>query len=199
MKNIIYYCILAFTIASSVNAQHVDENLNSTSIEGRRNSCQINSDDLYNRQQVFKQLADILNNSIPEYKQRLGFEFSVENEVPVGFGIYDLTDTSNKFQDEKDCINFIDGHIYNVSPFFHPFSFNHIIILEVGVLKTFESINCLDRGSKIEEVVDYINLKIPDNNSDKETILKRVKNYRKFGEYARTDPQSRILCKVIKL
>jgi len=194
MKNILFYCILTFIIASLVNGQQVNENLNAKSMEGKSNSCQKNSDDLYNRQDVLKQLAGILNSSIPEYKARLGFGFKVEKKEPVGFGIYDLSDISNKFQDENDCVNFIDGHVYNVSPFFHPFSFNHIIILEGGVLTKFNSVNCVMKGNTIEEALNYLNRKISDNNSDKETLLKRVKNYRQFGKYVRSGTFSRLLC-----
>jgi hypothetical protein len=194
MKNILFCCVLIFTIASTVNCQQSDEKINDKSGGVKNNPCKNNSDDLYNREKIFKQLADLLNNSIPEYKANLGFGFEVKNEEPVGFGIYDLTDTSNKYLDKNDCINFINEHIYNVFPFFHPFSFNHIIILEDGVLTNFNSVNCLDRGNAIKEVSDYLNLKISDNNSNKETLLERVKNYRQFGKYVRACAMSRLRC-----
>lgn len=196
MKNIIFCCILLCTFSSIVNCQVVDTNLDGKSLESKKTVCKNNSDNLYNRQQIFNQLADILNTSIPEYRAKLGFGFKVENEEPVGFGIYDLTDTSNKYLDENDCINFIDGHVYNVFPFSHRYSLNHIIILESKVLTNFNSVNCVDRGNTIEDVSEYLDRKISDNDPAKEVLLNQVKNYRKFGRYVRVGPLSKILCEV---
>ncbi len=196
MKNRTFCCILFCTISSIANSQEIDRNLNGKSVERENIGCKDNSDDLYDRQQIFNQLADMLNTSIPEYKARLGFGFRVENEEPVGFGIYDLTDTSNKYLDENDCVNFIEGHVYNVFPIFHPFSFNHVVILESKVLTNFNSINCIDRGNTIEEVFDFLNQKFSNSSPNREAVLERVKNYREFGKYLRIDPLSRVLCKV---
>lgn len=194
MKNIMFF-ILVFLAVVSVNSQKKNSKLTENKITSwKSKQCSENSDSLYNRQKVLEQFADILNSSIPEFKELNTFAFSAENEKPIGFGIYDLTDPSNKYLNNNDCINFVNNHIYHVFPFTHDFSFNHIVILENGNLKVFKSINCKDRGNSIEEVLDYLNQKLFDTEENKKQILERVTNYRKYGEYARMDNFSRLLC-----
>ena len=194
MKCTLLLCFLAFTSVISVNCQQKDQNFNK-SLSKANTQCSENSDSLYNRQKVLEQFADALNNSIPEFKEKNGFRFSAENEKPKGFGIYDLTDTANKYLNKSDCVNFINNHFYHVFPFIYDFSFNHIIILENVKLKVFNSVNCKDRGNTIEEVIAYLNQKLFDSEENKKQILERVTNYRKYGEYARLDNFSRLLCK----
>jgi hypothetical protein len=156
--------------------------------------CSSNTDQIYNRQKVLQQFAEVLNTSIPEFEKDNRFKFYVNNEKSGGFGIYDLTDTLNLDKaTDNGCVEFIDNHIYHVFPYQHPYSFNHIIILENGNLKVFKSINCKDRGETLDDVINYLNLKLV-NNKNKSEILERVKNYRRYGEYTRFDNFSTILC-----
>jgi hypothetical protein len=159
--------------------------------------CSENRDRLYVRQNVLEQFANILNTSIPEFEKMTGFKFYVDNERAGAFGVYDLTDLTDVDSTATDnCIEFIDKHIYHVVPFLNDYSFSHIIILENGNLKVFRSINCMDRGDKLEDVIEYLNLKLA-NDEDKNEIIERVKNYRKYGKYIRMDNFSRLNCKPV--
>jgi hypothetical protein len=73
------------------------------------------------------------------------------------------------------------------------YSFSHIIILEGGNLKVFRSINCRDRGDKLEGVIEYVTLKLA-GDENKHEIIDRVINYRKYGRYVRMDNFSRLAC-----
>ena len=59
-------------------------------------NCSENPDKLYNRQIILEQLADILNESVPEYVKVGNPRFAVKNERGNLFFVYDLTDPSNK-------------------------------------------------------------------------------------------------------
>ena len=156
------------------------------------------SDELYNRQKVLEQIAEILKDSVPEFKEFNAYNFSAESEKPKGFNVYDLTDVSNKFFYPNDCVNIINNHIYHVYPARYENSLSHIIILENGNLKVFKSINCTDRGDTVEDVIIYLNQKIPDIDENKKQILERVKNYRKYGKYPRIDYSASIYCKTFR-
>ena len=148
-------------------------------------ACSENSDKLYNRQKVLEKLADILNESVPEFVKVGNPRFAVKNERGNLFFVYDLTDPSNK-SSLTACIDFKNNHIYHFAPLEYNFSFSHILILEDGKLKVFKSINCLDRGDKLEDVISYLNQKLK-NETDKDEIIERVKNFRKYGKYFHLD------------
>ena len=158
--------------------------------------CSANPDSLYNRQKVLQQFAEILNSSIPDYTKPNREEgFHVKGNFTAGFNVYDLTDSSNvNSAITNNCINFINNHIYHVFPVDYAYSFSHLVILENGNLKVFRSINCADRGNKLEDVITYLNQK-PMNDKDKDIIIDRVMNYRKYGRYIRTDKYRRLRCK----
>ncbi len=157
--------------------------------------CLPNSDNLYDRKRTIKQLAKILNKSVPERKTlyRTGFDITDDNGSPAGFFIYDLTDTSNRDVTSTGCIEFMENHIYHFAPFDYALSLSHILILENGRLEIFKSINCTDRGDKLEDVIAYINQKLA-KDENKDEILERIKNYRKFGRYFKMDNYSELVC-----
>jgi hypothetical protein len=157
--------------------------------------CPENSDALYDRKQVLKQLAKILNRSVPEYRHVSSRGFYVGDERGGKFFVHDLTDPSNKDTSLKDCIDFKNHHIYHFAPIAHHFSLSHIVILEDGKLKVFRSINCKDRGDKLEDVIGYLNQKLM-NDKDKDEILDRVRNYRKYGIYVKIDDSS-LVCEEV--
>ncbi|HXQ38490.1 MAG TPA: hypothetical protein VN843_31105, partial [Anaerolineales bacterium] len=96
--------------------------------------CAENPDALYNRQRILGQLAEALNTSVfGARKER--FVFTVENERPRGFTIYDLTEPGNKGLPLSKCIDFLNHHVYHFSPIEKRYSFSHIVILEDGNLK----------------------------------------------------------------
>ncbi|MBF2020329.1 MAG: hypothetical protein IGR93_09560 [Hydrococcus sp. C42_A2020_068] len=163
-----------------------------------RNKCSANSDKLYDRKKTIKQLAKTLNKSIPERKDvyRTGYDVTEDGKSPAGFFIYDLTDPSNKDITSTGCIEFEKDHIYHFAPFDYAFSLSHIAILENGKLKIFKSINCKDRGDRLEDVIAYVNQKLA-NDRNKDEILERVKNYRKYGKYFKMDNYSTLVCQAV--
>ena len=68
--------------------------------------------------------------------------------------------------------------------------------MENGKLKIFKSINCKDRGDKLEEVIAYLNQKLA-NDKNKDEILERVKNYKKYGKYFKMDNYSTLVCQAV--
>lgn len=159
--------------------------------------CSENKDKLYVRPEVLEQFADILTASLPESERAKGYKFQVINERAWNFGIYDLTDLGNvDATGQRGCIEFINHHVYHVVPVLYDFSFSHIIILEDGNLKVFRSINCRDRGDKVEDVIKYLSLKLA-HAKNKNKIIRRVRNYRRYGDYVRMDNFSSLMCEPI--
>lgn len=154
--------------------------------------CSDNPDKLYDRRNILEQLAWMLNDTIPEQGE-LYSKFRVREERAVLFFIHDLTDVSNKQMSSKECVNFINNHVYQVSPASYRYSFNYIMILEDGKLKIFAAINCPYQGSKLEEVIKYLDKKLA-NEKDKDEIIERVKNYRDYGKYFRLCGFEEIRC-----
>jgi hypothetical protein len=151
--------------------------------------CAENPDSLYNRQNILEQLAEILNESVPEFKKIYKNGFHVKNEKPIKFFIFDLTDTSNKGTSLDDCVKLRDKHIYHFAAISYGYSFSHILILENGNLKVFRSINCKDRGDSLEDVLNYLSQKLK-TDKNKGEIISRVKNYREYGIYYSVDIRS---------
>jgi|GEM_PF-1843183 len=153
----------------------------------RSANCSANSDAHYNRKTMLVELAQILNKSYPSWKkedpEHLGFH--VENESPAHFFVIDLTEPSNRSTPTKGCVRFVDKHIYHFASVFFSDSLSHIALLENGDMKIFRAINCKNSGDNIDEVVKYVRerLKI----SEKDKRIKRLKEYRKYGDYIIAD------------
>ena len=148
--------------------------------------CSPNSDRLYNRGRVLKQLAKILNTAAPGFRKYESSGFQVKKERPQKFFVYDLTDTSNRGKPTGRCIEFKNNHIYHVAALYLPFSFSQIVILEDGKMKVFKSTNCKNSKDSLEDVINYLSKKMM-NEKDKEEIITRVKNYREYGIYFTID------------
>ena len=164
----------------SVTAQQRSEGLNRVENVVRR--CRANPDPLYDRSRVLQELADILNQSIPEYSKAFKKGFYTESERGYGFFIVDLTNPSNKQMKWKDCVEFIGGHVYHVAPFDGYYSLSHIVIPEDGRLKVFRTVNCPERGDRIEDAINYASAKLS-NDKKRQQILNRLRNYAKYGFY----------------
>jgi hypothetical protein len=144
--------------------------------------CNSNPDPLYVRSRVLDELADILNNSIPEYSKGVSQGFYSDNDSGIGFFVVDLTNPTNKSLTLQDCVDFINGHVYHVAPSDSYYSLSHIVILEKGKLKVFRSVNCPSRGDRLEDAINYVSDKLSRDKQRDETI-DRVRNYKKYGFY----------------
>jgi len=192
MRKTICICVIALVFSLTVFCQVYDkENAENST----RQKCFTNSDSLYNRAEVIKHLARILNKSIPERKKTYGTGYGIteSGNSPAGFFIHDLTDIANKDITSTGCIEFKQNHIYHFAPFDYAFSLSHILILEKETLKVFKSINCKNRGDRIEDVLDYLNQKL-NNDKNKVEILERVKNYRQYSKFFKMDGHSTLVC-----
>ncbi len=147
--------------------------------------CPVNPDSLYNRQEILRQFAGILNKATPPDLQEL-FKKYVEDERAVDFFVYDLTDTSNKNISKVDCVNFTNNHIYHFAATRIPFSISYIAVLEGGKMKIFDALNCSEGKGDLGNLLLYLNEKLKDD-KNKDEIITRVKNYRRYGTYWRVD------------
>jgi len=187
-----HYAFITFLILSISNFILPYEKAN-LSIEYNRNlksfnaQCSENSDKLYDREKILNQLINILEISVPEYSPKSPGLYITDFGEAGGFFVYDLVDISNNdIPSTRNCINFIDNHIYHFAPTQDQYSASHILILENGNLKVFKSINCSDSEDQLDNVISYLELKLKDD-KDKGEILIRVKNYRKYGSYIPSD------------
>lgn len=155
--------------------------------------CTPNLNNQYNRLETLERLGGVINQTAVDYynakykikKTITNPKFVQKDERPIGFFVYDLTDTSNKTAPLGDCIDFVDNHIYHFSLIHTPDSFSHIVFLNNGELKIFKAVNC-ENGDKIEDVINYLGEKLK-NDISKDEILDRVKHYRKYGIYGATE------------
>jgi hypothetical protein len=147
--------------------------------------CPPNPDALYDRQQILKQLEDIHTSPLVEESKETNSGGNIDR-FPANIFVYDLTDTSNKDLFSTGCINFINNHVYHVSDIHTFFSYSHIVILEDGKLKVFKAVNCQGAQDTLEEAVNYLNRKLM-NEKNRDEIITRVKNYRRYGRYLTAD------------
>lgn len=186
--------IVCLLLLSTIVACKTEVNIN-ISRNSNDTRCSKNADKRYKREIVLPQMAEALNNSIPEYKNRFHqSSFSVVNNDPRGFFIYDLSDTTNKIMESGHCIKLIDQHIYHFSPFRYPYDLSHIAYLHDGEVKIFGPVDCTNRGSRLQEVLHYLQKNLADN-SNKDILLERVREHRKYGIYYKIDPMAQSLCK----
>jgi hypothetical protein len=156
--------------------------------------CRPDPDPRYRRQQILDQMAGILKQSIPKDAIYYSMLHSDWEGTRLRFFVYDLTEPDNIHPQENkrgplldwSCIRFVDHHVYHFSPFFIPYSFSHIAFLTNGELKTFKVLNCEGKGDSLDEVVTYLDQKLKDD-KQKDEVISRVKDYRKFGYYFTVD------------
>lgn len=187
--------IVILGLTSSVNSQVKSKETPPPNprFKDMNKKCEPNSDNRYNRVETLEELGNILNKTAVDYynaiyrikKTTMNPKVVKNDERPIGFFVYDLIDTSNKTEPLGGCIEFKNNHIYHFSLIYIPYSFSHIVVLEDGNLKIFKAINCKD-GDSLENAINHLNQKLKDN-KDKDEILNRVKNYRKYGIYSTVD------------
>lgn len=156
--------------------------------------CRADPDQRYRRQQIMEQLAGILKKSIPKDAIHFPMLHADWEGKKLRFFVHDLTEPANIHPEEKkrgpnldsSCIRFVDNHVYHFSPFYIPYSFSHIVFLENGELKVFRLMNCEGKGDNLADVLAYLNQRLK-NNKDKDEVISRVKDYRKFGHYFTID------------
>lgn len=150
----------------------------------------ISDRDEYNDIKLLGLFADILNHSIPGFRDvnQEGF-FIDERGRTIGFFIYDLTEPTNTIPPPKGTshvFRFYSGHIYHFCPLLVDLSISHIAYLENDKLKVFRGINCPEKGDDLSIVLGYLDGKLK-NNTIKMEILERVKRYRDYGYYIKID------------
>lgn len=151
-------------------------------VESAKTRCKPNPDPLYVRSRVLGELANVLNESIPEYSKGVPKGFYSESENAIGFFVVDLTNPTNKQSTFQECVEFTNGHIYHVAPHDSYYSLSHIVILEEGKLKVFRSVNCPPRGDRLEDAISYISTKLA-HDKQRDEIISRVRDYKKYGFY----------------
>lgn len=151
-------------------------------VESAKIRCKPNPDPLYVRSRVLSELAKVLNESIPEYSKGIPPGFYSDSENAIGFFVFDLTNPANKQSTFQECVDFINGHVYHVAPEDSYYSLSHIVILEEGRLKVFRSVNCPSRGDRLEDAIGYVSAKLA-RDKQRDEIISRVRNYRKYGVY----------------
>ena len=174
----------SIVLSVTFSAVHAQQSLALSKTQNGVGRCKPNPDHLYVRSRVLEELAAILNESIPEYSKGVARGFYSDKEIGIGFFVFDLTTPGNKSLTLQDCVDFINGHIYHVAPPDSHFSLSHIVILEEGKLKVFRSVNCPSRGDNLEDVIKYVSAKLS-HDEQRDEIIDRVRNYRKFGFYGR--------------
>lgn len=192
------YKLLIFVVSIVLSGAYVSaaaqsQSDRSNAAENVKNRCRPNKDPLYDRAHVLNELADILNHSIPEYPKVKGKGFYSNSENGIGFFVVDLMNPLNKDLTLSDCVEFINGHVYHVAPQQAAYSLSHIVILEEGKLKVFRSINCPERGDRLEDVINYVSAKLA-GDKNREQVIDRVRNYRKYGFYGELHHAS-FICK----
>lgn len=156
-----------------------------------------NSDRLYSRSEMLQQFLQVLVYSRPSVFQR-GFPFLfIEESRAVGFFIYDLVEPSNRQTSLLERVEFKNNHVYHFAHIDLPFSFSNIAVLEDGYVRIFRTINCDGKGDSLNEVISYLNEKFK-GDKNKDQIIERVNNYRRYGIYAPLNGLSTPQCKLVK-
>ena len=190
--------ISVLVLSSNTYSQVAAENTHLINLRSEETSkkCEPNFDTRYNRVEVLKIFGTTLNKTAIDYdnaaysiKKTLKTPKVVNNnERPIGFFVFDLTDTSNKGTPLGRCMEFKDNHIYHFALIHTPSSYSHLVFLENGNLKIFKAVNCKN-GDSLDDVINYLNRILKDI-ENKDEILERVRNYREYGIYATVDDDS---------
>lgn len=177
---VLFLIVLVCSSSYTTSAQHRSKP--AKTVESAKLRCKPNPDPLYIRSRVLGELANVLNESIPEYSKGVPKGFYSDSENAIGFFVVDLTNPANKQSTFRDCVEFINGHVYHVAPHDSYYSLSQIVILEEGKLKVFRSVNCPPRGDRLEDAISYVSARLA-TDKQRDEIINRVRNYKKYGFY----------------
>ena len=140
----------------------------------------------YNKARILDSFCVVLNDLKKHYHYNYNqfLKFSLQDEKPRGFFVYDLTDTLNN--SIAAVVKFEEGHIYHFAPIRLYYSYSNICVLEKGKLVFFKALNCKKNINSIDEAVSYLKRHLPDNVESRK-LLERTRNYRHYGKYIKTD------------
>lgn len=154
-------------------------------------TCSRNSDPLYDRRKVLDTLASKMNYLAGYYKVNHPTGYSVQSESFYNFFVYDLIDTANN--SKKGCVEFLNNHVYHFSSINMRYLYSNVLVLADGRMQFFLGINCKNRINSIDEVIGFLTCHLK-NNPQRDVLIDRVRNYKKYGQFYRVDTMSSILC-----
>lgn len=154
-----------------------------------------NADKRFHRGKILSEFSKVIRDSVSENAEgQFSWWFPVEESRANGFFVYDLTDPENKQTSLLERVEFRQDHVYHFALIDAPFSFSNIAIIEDGGLKIFRAINCEKKGDSVDDVIAYLKQKF-ENDRNRDEIIRRVKDYRKYGVYSPADGISEPQCK----
>lgn len=149
--------------------------------------------------EILQEIALLLKKIIPDNEKLSSvYHFSVDcktHEVR-GFNIHDMLDTTNYIQYRKGKCKILPNHLYHIYAWEYALSTSNLLYIdEQGKVTFFEAVNCSNRGNSLEEVEEFINKTVIDEDKKKE-LLKVLPFYRDFGMYMQGCGYAKILdCK----
>lgn len=153
-----------------------------------------NSDSLYEGKYPIQEFSYILNDAISGYEKFFYNGFYFERRTAIGFFVYDLTDPNNRQTSLDEGVRFIKNHVYHFAPIDLPWSHSFIAVLGDDDMKVFKAVNCKGKGDSLKDVIAYVSEKLK-NDNNKNAVIERLKNYRKYGVYASFNGISEPQCK----
>ena len=184
--NLIFFCAIILIPMALVEGQSQKNPGQTDTNQKTFSPCAPNPDALYDRNEVLNVFVMTLRRARPEYETGIRrFDVRTGGKA-VGFFVYDLTEPSNKQVLSTECVDFKNNHVYHFAPKNLDYSSSNIAILEGGKLKIFTSLNCKVGGDNIDDVINYLQKKLAES-PEKNSIIDRVKNYRKYGAYTTID------------
>ena len=110
--------------------------------------------------------------------------YGVKTNKPVGFFVYDLSDTLNN--SKNGTVNFKEGHIYHFAPRDLYYSYSSFCFLLKGKLVFFKAVNCKKPINNINEVISFLENHLT-NNVDSKEVIKRVPDYKHYANLKMND------------
>lgn len=137
-----------------------------------------------------EKIIEFLKRAVPEYKIKTNEDFMFDKAhcfiKRVAF--HDLTNTAviNTFSD-RNRFRFENNHIYHFYIVDAQLAFSHILYIDKdGLFTFFETINCKNRGNTLPEVTEFLLNELAAN-PQKDEIVERVRNYRRYYVSAAID------------
>src|SRR5690606_5540464 len=100
---------------------------------------------------------------------------------PIRFFVYDLMDTLNNSFDVKN-VRLIKGHVYHFAGYDYGYDISNFLYLKDDQMIIFKMLGTKWNKSSSEDLRKYFENEL-ENTDQKEAILDRIMNYRKYGKY----------------